>query len=336
MRLKPISLAVLFCIFSLILSKGIAFAQERTDREEVAPERAKLQKEQFPLRFSSNAAVFSGYDSNVNLSPVSKGAVFEEGLFSASLIKPWKYDLKFTFDYDLDGINYNQVSDATNILNHLRFGLHKKVMRNFTIGTGYDFSAFYYPNDEDGDFLLQKCFFYVKNNLTRKLYHQVMVEAGYKNHLYRKALSDDIGTYQDKKLVSRRQIAEYKVGYFVNKNLSLGIKGRFTKNDSNAKYQNFYDYKTYEVSPSANYRITKKMDIFASFSYIERNYKSRLVALKDYKEKDKIYSTTSGLRYALNNQNILSLIYTYRNNDSNEPLEKYTENVISVGWQYNF
>ena len=78
------------------------------------------------------------------------------------------------------------------------------------------------------------------------------------------------------------------------------------------------------------------MNIVSNFVYLRKNYKTRLVTLEDYKQKDNIYAANLGARFKLNRNNLLSLFYTYRDNHTNESLEKYTENLISCGWQYNF
>lgn len=334
MRHKYIFLG-LFILVAGFFATNEAFSDIKEEKQEKTLEIEKLQKRPLTYKLSSTAGLFSGYDSNVNLSPTSKGDLFEEFLYSLDFSKPLIKGLKFTFDYDLDVLNYNEINDASNILNHFRFGLHKK-LSPFDLGTGYDLSIFYYPHDDNGDFLFHKCFFYIRNRLLKNLYHQLLLEAGVKKHTERKALSDTISTLQDKELVDRRQSIEYSLGYSFTSNLFLKLKTKFSKNDSNARYMDFYDYKSYELSPSIDYKLSKTLGLFSSFTYLKKNYKSRLVTLSDYKQKDEIYSVNLGVRYSLNKKNILSLLYTYRNNSSPDSSEKYTDNVMSFGWQYNF
>jgi hypothetical protein len=334
MRHKYLLLGLFILITCLFVTNEV-FCEIKEEKEEKTLEVEKLRKMPPTYKLSSEAAIFSGYDSNVNLSPISKGDVFEEFLYSLDFTKPWIKGIKFTFDYDLDVLNYSDITDASNILNHFRFGLHKK-LSTFNLGTGYDFSIFYYPHNEDGNFLFHKGFFYLKHSLLKNLYQQILLEAGLKEHTERKALSDTISTLQDKELVDRRQSAEYSLGYILKPSLFLKLKLRFSKNDSNARYMDFYDYKSYELSPGINYKFSKQIELFSNFIYIKKDYKSRLVTLSDYKQRDEIYSLNLGMRYTLNKKNILSIIYTYRNNSSPDSLEKYTGNVISLGWQYNF
>lgn len=333
--LRSITLS-LIGVFLLAAGPSFAQPQVKPEKEEKILTLPKLKKAPPSFKLSTSVGVFSGYDTNVNLSPVSKGDTFQELLYSLSFSKPWMEGLRFSLDYDLDFLNYSHFTDSTNLLNHLRLGLHKELGKFFDIGTGYDLGAFYYPHNEDGDFLLHKAFFYVKNYLTRKVYQELLYEAGYKGHTHRKALQDTIDTYQDKKLKDRRNIGQYTIGMKVSRDLFAKLRARFTINDSNARYEDYYDYKTYEISPALDYKFTRRLEGNLAFSFTRRNYKSRLVFANDYKEKDKIYAANLAFRYKVNQSNIASLAYTYRNNSSNESLEEYTENIMTLGWQYNF
>ena len=322
-------------IAGIFLFNSVAFAQTLDDKQEMREELKKIPHKPLPFKLTASAGAYFGYDSNVNLSPLKKGDLFEEGLVSASVSKPLFEGLRFSLNYDLDAINYNSMTDASNILNHVRLGINKEISF-LDLGTGYDFSAFYYPNDEDGTFLFHKCFAYARQYLTKKWYHQLLYEAGYKIHTERKALAWTIATYQDKELESRRHTVEYATGVRLSPKIFTNIRGRFIINNSNAKYMNYYDYKSYEVTPSVTYSLTDKATLYTDFRYARRNYKSRIISVGTDKEEDDLYTSNVNLRYKINKNNVLSLIYTYRNNATNEPLEEYTENVISAGWQYNF
>ena len=321
----------------VLLSNLMSFAQTIDDKQEMREELKKIKppKPALPFEWSATGGVFSGYDSNVNLSPTKKGDLFQEGMFSAAVTKPLFDGLRFSVNYDFDYINYDHMTDASNMLNHVNLKLSKEISA-FDLATGFDFSSFYYPKDENGTFLMYKCFASVRQYLNKRWYHQLRYDAVQKIHTDRKALAETITTYQNKELESRRHVFEYSTGSKIFRDLFANIKARFTINDSNAKYLNFYDYKTYEVSPSISYNITRKINLYTDFRYARRNYKSRIITTGTDKEEDDLYTTNTELRYKINKNNIISLIYTYRNNASNEPLEEYTENVVSAGWQYNF
>jgi hypothetical protein len=56
----------------------------------------------------------------------------------------------------------------------------------------------------------------------------------------------------------------------------------------------------------------------------------------DYKEVDGLYVGNAGLTQKLNKNNLVTLLYTYRQNASNDTFERYSESVVNCGWQYIF
>jgi hypothetical protein len=300
----------------------------------------KLHRLLLPYKLSPRVGIFSGYDSNVNLDHSRKGDVFEEFAFSLGFSKPWLENIKwsegikFTFDYDLDVLNYNEFTDASNILNHVVFGLHKRYAP-FLVGTGYDLGIIYYPHNDDGDFLFHKGFLYLRQNILKNLYHQLRLESGYKQYTNEEALADSLDARLEKKRHDYRYSADYSVGAYLNPKLFLKINGKYSINNANAVYLDFYDYTAYEGGLSADYRLLDKLSLFSKLSFIRKDY-SRTVTLRDYEEHDNYYAATLGATYHLNKNNSLIAYYTRRQNSSNDHLQEYFENVFTGGWQYSF
>ncbi|MDD5195972.1 MAG: hypothetical protein PHQ96_09950, partial [Candidatus Omnitrophica bacterium] len=185
MKYRFISVLVCVLCACMLLCNISAFAQVSADEEKSKDARESktfdirdIHKFLLPYKFSPRVGIFSGYDSNVNLDHERKGDVFEEFALSFYFSKPWLENMKwtegikFSFNYDLDVLNYNEFTDASNILNHLNFALQKRYAP-FTLGTGYDLGILYYPNNEDGDFLMHKGFIFLRQNIFKKAYHQL-------------------------------------------------------------------------------------------------------------------------------------------------------------------
>lgn len=330
--------------YLLVIMMGISFAVGGRSLAQVEEEKQARVAEMQMLRapapsyyMSSQAALFAGYDSNVTLSPEGKGSVFQEFLYSLNFDKPLADGYRFSFDYDLDYLNYSEAASSSNLLNHLRFGLHKKLNRSFGTGLGYDFSDFYYPSNADGDYMFHKGFVYLRNTISRETYQQLTLEYGYKRHISRKALSDTLTSLQAKELVDYRQSVAYTIGSTVFPRLSLRFMARFSKNESNARYLDFYDYKSYEASPSLVYKLSEAINLVVGFTYLRKNYTERTLSVDaSKKENDNVYYVNAGARFKVDKDNSATLFYTYRDNHTNEPLEKYNENVITVGWEHKF
>jgi hypothetical protein len=333
---KTEALFIFLILFSCNVNLGFSQSSEAaSEKKESIAEFRKAQVEPSNLQIAYRASGFCGYDSNVLLAPDSKGDIFEELLFSLNFKKQLGEGLRLTFDYDLDNINYNELIHASNLINHFRVALHK-TLSFLTIGSGYDLAFFYYPHGEDQDFLFQKGIFYLRHDISDQAYQQLQFEAGQKDYIRKNALSDTIESFQSKEQRDKRLGIEYSIGSIVRPRLFVKLKAKFYQNDSNARYQNFYDYQAYEISPFAKYRLISKLDMYSSFTYIQKDYKSRLVTLGNVKEEDSLYGVSLGFSYRCDNKNTIFLSYAYRNNSSNDPLAKYTDNMISCGWQHNF
>jgi len=328
---RIITLGITVVVLSLFT--GSSLAQIPEEKAEKSLEISKLERP--TLRTYSTAAVFVGYDSNVLLTEERKGAIFEETLYSFGLTKALDRKTGITFNYDLDYLNYNSSTSATNMLNHMRLTLRRKLGR-IQAGAGYDFSYTYFPNDAAGDFLFHKGFFFLRNFLTAGLYHQVLVEYGYKPHTSRKALADTINTYQDKTQTETRPLVEYLIVYKPTTGLSMDFRARCFKNDANDRYLDFYDYRAYELSPGVKYILDPRTELVANLIYLHKGYKDRTVTNATDKTNDNIYSANFALRYKLSPESIASLNYGYRDNSSNDSLQGYNENIISLGLQYDF
>lgn len=346
MRCKYIILRLfMFLLISVLLRVSPGFAQSTTKEEEQEKtlnvlEGQKLQKEssqeKTPThRLYSSTAFFSGYDTNARLSTDRKGDIFEEYLFSLDFTKYWPKDINFTFTYDFDILNYNEITDASNILNHFRIGPSKKFAL-CTLGAGYDLGILYYPHNQDSSFILQKGFFYIRQDISQNTYHKLQFEAGCKAFTDGKAMGDAIDSYQDKERKDKIERLEYRIDSFVYPKLLVSSKTRFSLNDSNARYVDFYDYKSYAETLGADYKLGRNLSLFADFTYIRKVYDSRTVTLRDYKERDNLYGGNIGLKHKTNKRNQLSLYYTYWQNVSNDDLARYTESIITCGWQHLF
>jgi len=330
------SIGLFFVITFLFAGSGLAQPVLKDAVEEkTLLETKKLYKPPPGFKIYATAAIFGGYDSNVKLSTNRKGDSFEEMMYFLSVVKPMGDGFSFNFNYDLDALNYNRITDVSNILNHLRAGPSKKFGK-FTLGTGYDLGVFYYPKNEDANFLFHKGYIFLTQDISKRTYHRLQFYYGYKDYLDQKAMGDTLGSLQNKTRADRRFDIEYKIASQLTRKLKLSSRFSFAINNSNAKYEDFYDYKSYTQYLRAEYRLLKSTLFFADCSYMRKLYTTRLVTNGDYKEIDGLYSGNIGFTQKLNKNNLLTVYYTYRQNASNDLFERYSESMVNCGWQYIF
>ncbi|MBM3248628.1 MAG: hypothetical protein FJZ10_04325 [Candidatus Omnitrophica bacterium] len=336
MRKYYIFLSAFFSLIVFLLIHSNCLAQIKEEKQKRLAGFQILHKKPPSYNLNSSVAFFSGYDNNVKLSPEREGSIFEEVLYSLNFNKPLSSKLRLLFNYDIDYLNYNSVPRASNLLNHLRVGVDKRLSRILELGVGCDLSDFYYPKDSDGDFIFSKGFIYLKNRIGGSSFQQLALEYGYKIHAARKALSNSISELGDNPLTDKRRSIEYTIGSNISPALFIQCSGKFSQNNSNARYIDFYDYRGYELSPSVHYKLSEKINLVGDFSYLRKLYSDRTINTGDKKEKDNVFYANTGLRYKLNRNDTLSFFYTYRGNSTNEDLEQYTESVFTVGLEHGF
>ena len=333
MRKHLLFAGILTAVFLLNLGSGLC--QVKEEQAEKTLEIRKLPPKESSYKLSNRAALFFGYDSNANLSSIRKGDLFEEFLYSVDFTKPFLGDMKATFDYDLDVLNYNEKTDVSNILNHIRLGLHKDFLI-CSSGFGYDVGMLYYPNNEDGNFIFHRGFFYLKKDISNKTYHKLEFQYGLKDYRDERALAHTINTYKDDDRFDKRSSAEYSVASLIFPELLIRWRAKFSLNDSNAQFLDFYDYKSYKTSLSLYYKLLERVSLQSTFTYIRKKYDERTVVQGAYRQRDNLYSATVGAVYKLDEINSLSLHYTYRENFSNDFFGDYSESIISFGWRCSF
>ena len=203
-------------------------------------------------------------------------------------------------------------------------------------GIGYDFSNFFYPQEISSDFYFHKGFLYLKHNITKSVYQQVMWEEGLKNYTHSLAYAHSTSTFQDVDRRDYRHGVEHILGMSLTEKLFFRFRTKYSINDSNSFYQDYHDYKSMDYSPYINYKITEKYSVNLSMTMTDKEYKSRLVASGSDKRHDNIFNGSIGLRYNINSNSILSLSYGYDESRSNDTTTEYTGSTINAGWQYKF
>jgi len=332
MRAKRYYFLIIFSL--LFFSSSYCFSQINEEKAERLP-REELPQVNLPTyKLKMQAGVFTGFDSNVYLDNTRKGDVFQEFIYALKFNKPLTEGINFNFRYTLDYFNYSEATDYSNLLNWFVFDINKKIS-NFTIGTGADISFLYYPDNKEGDFVFHKGFVYIGNDLTNKIYHQIKVYYGTKRYLYEKALFDTATTYQDKERQDKRQQYEYLISYKFSDKLNLRLRSNFYINDSNARYIDFYDYKANSGSFGFDYKFSSRSYFLFDYLYEKKNYTTRTVTNRDYRQKDRLSVVNLGFYYFIN-KNVVSLKYAHRDNFSNDKLSRYSENMMTCGWQAFF
>jgi len=325
---------------------AFCFAQTTAAREEKMEESIRQltrdvmrMKKQKPAAKTKTFVAFgatASYETNAELGQTRKGDLSEEYFLSTGLNHMLNDNLNFKFNYDLDVLEYNEITDLTSYLNHANAGLHWAVSKAVTVGAGVDVSYLAYPNSEDGNFIFYKDYAYIKHNISPAMYHQLLFEQGVKYYTNAEAMDESFNSLQEKKRQDGRVSIEYSFGDALTPKLFVTMRGRFSVNDSNARFQDYYDYKTYEFASRLYYELSDRWSLNAGGSYIFWPYTDREITVGGKRQKDNIYSGGAGLRYKFNKNNSLSVNYSYRQGLSNDSFSTYSGSTMSCGWMAFF
>ena len=129
---------------------------------------------------------------------------------------------------------------------------------------------------------------------------------------------------------------KYNLGYYSEK-FFVRLSNELRRGDSNDMYQDYYDCWIYRLRPSLMYFFTSNLYSDISFIYKYTNYDQRR-STEDIntREREHTYMLNISLYYDINKNVTLGVTYSYSENKSNDPFQKYSGSVISGGVYYNF
>ncbi len=341
---------IIYNLFILFLFSNLSFAQEDGSvRQEdklayltgldyidtlTQPVKRTLRDNNIDLNFF--AGVLQGLDTNVNLDSEKKVDGFLETSLNAELTYNYNNDLRirvenYTTDilyYNVNSANlldvYNEVAMETDLFNKL-----------LTAGGEYAFEYVLFPNDEDGTYFGNHARAYLKHRITRNIYHEISYKFLIKSFTHDKTLAED-DTRTDKLRQDVRNALEYEIGFYIMDKAILKTDIEIYKNNGNYQYFDYYDYYSFKVRPSLVLMFTDKFYGVGSFSYQHRGYDDRLSTKNDERVMDDTYIFNGSLLYDISKSFTFAFNYSWRQNSSNEPNQKYAGTILTAGLYYYF
>lgn len=276
-----------------------------------------------------------GYDNNVFLDSSRKGDTFSEGIFDAKAIYPLSGRWDVFGGIGVHDITYWEFTDASLVDTDLKFGFEGKLFGTVVLNTFNDIEIVEYPYNSDGSYVGDKAGFTLRHTLPRALlpgtfFHSFGYEYFYKNYSDRKARNGFGAKSSDDRADKRNTLRSEFGAYF--KKAMLKFSGEYYLNDSNDQYFNYYDYQSKRIGLSFIYLMTDKMTALLSASHQSKHYIHRITRVDNTKlETDRIFTGSVSFLYEIYKNTSLGLNYTYRQNDSNDPIQEYSGSITSLG-----
>jgi len=301
----------------------------------VRPAKQFLSENSIDLDFF--AGILQGYDNNVDLNPDRN----QDGFLQTSIDTDFAYrvndDFRLKIVNSTTNILYYQFNDADLLDIYTTFGVEGDLYLldfKFTLDADYGFDFVYFPFDEDGTYLGNEVTVSAKHYITDSLYYKLGYFFLYKYFTSNKVLDSHGNTSDDLRKDARNGI-DTEFGIYFDRAV-LKFRGDIFYNDSNDQYSDYYDYWSWKLKPSVILLLTEKLYTIASFAYEQRNYDRRLSTKNNETVYDDTFTLNSSLLYGITPTFTLAVNYSYRENVSNEPLQKYSGSVITAGAYFTF
>jgi len=334
-------LAVAIFAYAGSFSFAADFKEEETTEkflgksEEKTYKKVETLKEHKRYKTKLLVSATQGYDNNVFLDSRRKGDTFSEFIIDGNISYPMNGRWDFYFDASTHDITYWEATQANLIDTNLKMGFEGRLPWGFTANVYNDIELMEYQNNDDGEYVGDKAGLLLKQKLPNNFFHSFQYEYFYKNYSDRKAFNG-WGGLSDSDRIDNRNTVDYSVGKYM-KNSMVKVFGEYYLNSSNDSYLDYYDYESVKLGSSAIYLLTDKLSAYASFYEQFRHYSGRTIPDDaTVKENDRGWVTTAALYYDITKSATLGLNYSYRQNKSNNPSQKYSGSITSLGLYYRF
>ena len=335
-----VCLVILVCFFS---HNVCALDQDVTDKYATAsptPQQTEKEESFFAspeddFSFSGFIDIQQGYDANIDLDPNRKKGGFLQETANVEFSKKIDDLIEIKMGTDL----FNMIYYKYNINNLLDiapyFELDAEIFSNLISKNKIVYDYFWYPNEKENTFSGVTLSTALRHYITEDLYQEASFEFVKRWYPDRKITLDDL-TVGEKDRIDDRYRYKHTIGYYSEK-FFVKMSNEYSTNDSNEKYQEYYDYWAYRFNPSVMYFFTDIFYTDVSFIFKHVTYKDRRSTEESSRTvKDDMYILNLSFYYDLKENVTLGCTYSYTENQSNDPYQKYSGSVISAGVFYSF
>lgn len=298
------------------------------------PLKEKMKKEK--IDFDMSLSLLQGADNNAFLNSLRKKDAFLQDTFSADMIYRHTDNVRAFLGGDITNILYYKFTDNSLLDFEVNPGMEIDCLKDsLTVITDYKFEYLSFYHDEDGSYLSQQGSVFFKNYPCDRFTHKAGFRLEYKDFTHRKALDSD-STKKNAHRQDMRYTGEYEMSFYLTRYLTIKENLQFYRNDSNDRYYDYFDYHAFRTKSSLIALFSDKFYSITSLAYTRKWYDNRLSTGNGEHEKDNLYVFNLNLLYELTPAFTLAGGLSYRENASNEPLEKYSGAIWTVGLYYTF
>jgi len=292
-----------------------------------------------PWQEKLNVDVFldlqQGYDNNVDLNSRRIEDAFLQSSANVDVIYNETDSLKIRGGIDVFDLTYYK-HNVDNLLDvNPYIGFDYEIVPGLISKNRIKYDYFSYPNKKENTFSGLVLSTYLRHYIVKRIYHELGYEFLKRWYPDRKTtLANSNPSNQDR--IDDRFRIKYKIGASSSRAF-FSLSNEYSKNDSNERYQDYYDYWVYRLRPSVMYFFTEKFYTNVGFVYKYTHYKDRRSTMDSSKHvRDNTYMVNTSLYYDISKNTTFGITYSYNENTSNDPYQKYSGSTITGGVFYSF
>lgn len=300
---------------------------------------SKLRQSRDELLTNMTFGYAHGVDTNPLLDSTHKADNYEQESLDLGFRYPMaksglgRTDIKF--GAGATNINYYEITDVNTFDGTAYASLEQGIGKDLLAAVGYGFELLWFPNSPNGNYIGNEVNISLRQKLLDWMYQKLSYRYIFRGYMDRKVVISN-GTQGSDLRQDSRNVLEHEFGMYLADSAKIKITNQFYWNNSNFQYLNYYDYFNYRVTAGIVQFFTKKLYHITGFSYQRRNYYYRTVSVGDYDQRDNLWTVSATLSYDLTRQASLFANYSHMENHSNEPTERYTDNLYTFGLYYAF
>ena len=282
------------------------------------------------LAFSFYIDVQQGFDTNVDLDSKKHSDGFIQSVGNAEVGYKVLDTVTLKGGLDIFETIYYTYND-NNIFDTAPYvAVDWQVYPGFTWKNKVLYDYYWYPNDRRSTYSGAEYHTYLRHFVTETIYHEPGYEYIHRWYPDRKVSKND-GSIDNADREDSRHKMKWTVGVYFPNSL-IKVSNEFYHNDSNDMFQDYYDYWVYRLRPSAMYFLTDSLYVSASFVYKLISYDDRRSTQNQAAiVHDDTYIATGSVFYDVTKNFTLSFTYSYSENQSNDPFQKYSDSIVSGG-----
>lgn len=239
------------------------------------------------------------------------------------------------FGFNLANVSYYEYTDADMLDMIADSKFEYRLLDSLLLIAGYQGEFMVYPNDENGSFFKNEVSAGLRHTIARNASQTARYAFSLKEYTHRKILYGNLTRGSDLRLDARHDVI-HELSVRLIDRLKVTLVNQYSINDSNDQYFDFYDFWMYKSRASLVVMLVKRLYVIGSFSYFHKEYTDRPTSDRGVDQKDNLYVVSSTLLWDLTASLSLFCNYSYKENDSNEPLDQFSGNMMSAGLYYSF